>query len=713
MRKTTLALLVSLALIPFLSLFPSANAAGTDLIEDFDDETPPAVPTEDWYTLTVQGTGSFRTSAAQSVSTPNSYVTEDSGTGSQVESNFEFTSGVNLCDAGSSAEWQMRVDTLPTATKIVRFGISESAFGGGNELGVLQFQNGGVWSLFVSTPTGTATAVFTGLTVVVDTWYHVILSFECSEGKATAYFVNEDFGMTADAVGAITAALDNFGVVEEAATASGKRYVDDLELHGVSPAVAAAATQAFTDITGFDIDPTGTTIVLRTDAGAQVRARSAVDFTGGGNFDTDCDAGTQTNDMVMVQTGGTFVGFVDCDALGEPKTMLVMPPSLNDLVDAAGNDIELDPFTEQGDNALRKIEQVASFPIDQSLLLTVLGFDSRRVAWGFSSTNSDSIIGIDHYTNYESASDDWNTNQVQFGTQDAADMCIGRDDASYYQVATDALTTKIYPVTFFNDTEVSQFDGPLRSVYGGPAFADGAVGVACGTSNVAIATANFPGLVRVLDRSSATDVMTPIIQSTDASRPVTLSEMFTNSSASCYALSSSCHQFVAYVEGTTPNYEIHVVNVFTEQEGCTLEPPSGLIVGLKFDRTAQNLWVVTEDNAARYLVRQVCTTATIISPQSGEDAPAPTEPVSPIFDTSGSAAVLGTFGANLFFGVLLIGMMAVGVGSIWKFNLVASGVGAALGLLLAWGFGFFNAGVVFAIIVLSGIVGFFLIRRGG
>jgi hypothetical protein len=180
-------------------------------------------------------------------------------------------------------------------------------------------------------------------------------------------------------------------------------------------------------------------------------------------------------------------------------------------------------------------------------------------------------------------------------------------------------------------------------------------------------------------------------------------------------------RWAAVVDGT----EILVMEV-TNATGVgtgtvtgSLDVPAGNYHSMFMDRAAQTLWVSTSSTIARYNLQAAG--ATTPEPVTSDFDPTDIDPGDvpggaggggDLFEGVGEGLVplIGSeFGVNLFLGVLFMGLVSFGAATTPSvlmdrkvgFNFVAAGVGAVLGLLLAWGFGFFNAAVVFALVVLS------------
>lgn len=480
---------------------------------------------------------------------------------------------------------------------------------------------------------------------------------------------------------------------------------------GTDVTIAATATATFTGIVGFDVSPLATTIVLRTDSGQYVRALDAGSLTeAAASYDTQCNR----VDGVFSEYQGNLVAFIKCDVTGDPTDLVIRTSAMttpdpgddfNGCIDgsfACQDTFTLSGFSTAGGDEAGKLSQIRAFPINYSSnKLGLFGEDQRQVAWGFASLGGSTAgkVGIDAFTNREGHPDERHTAEVQYTSAGSAkDMCIGLDGDQYYMVAVhESSQTKSYPLTF---TQASRTDEALRPFFGSPAVFSTAysnmAGVACGGSRIIIESTTK---VVVINRNGGAELWSNTA-APSAVRGVAISERFLNNSI--------LRQFAAYKDGST----IRVVDADTGTQTCTFDVPSGNWLGLYMDRTAQNVWAVTSTTVARYEVIS-CTTIIPVSPQQGgSGTTTPTTGPGLLGVDPGSVIPgVGAFGGNMFMGFLVVGMVATG--SFVAFRaLAAAGIGAALGIALAWGLGFFTGGVVFAIIVILAL-GFFLFYKFG
>lgn len=713
MKRASPFLLVGLLFLAAVPFIPTALAV-TDLLEDFDDDTPPNLPTADWYTVSTAGTGGFRTTASQSVSAPNSYFMDDTTAGQQPSTTFDVTSSIDFCDGGSWS-FRFRVDDLPDAGAQA---IWRVLGGAANEYWEVIVQDTGVLRFDASGSGGAATANFV-TPIVADTWYEIQGFVVCATSVASAYLVTADEFVQVDAAGAMSAMNDFIMRTNGAAPLSQGMFLDDLQYFDVdfTQVIAATESVAVTNLVGFDVNPLGTTAVARFGTGGDtVGTYDAVSLTAAATtFDTECNR----VDGVMATYQGDHVAFIDCDAIADPTSLMVRTGSMSVPTfpgcDECDDVILLNGFSASGGDNTKEIGQLKDYPVDQSNNHPVLGFGRRQVAWGYSATGTSGIIGVNAFTRAEADVDERNFDEVQWSNiESPEDFCVGLDPESDYYVAAvgDQSSTKFYNADLTtdplgstaNELQVALSDEPtiLSSAF------NNAIGVSCGQRLIVIAKTTTVAVVEF----DGTLVATKTVASNTDARNVAISEVFNiNTGSECTWGTANCVAFVAYRDGAS--VKVAWANNLTEV--ASLTPPAGTWHSMSMDRTAQNVWIATDDFINRYEIITT-TTGDPVSPQGGVDPGDEGGPTSPLFDTSGLDGLLGSFGANLLFGVITIGLVGVGVGTgggyaleqnqggRLKWNWGAALGGAVLGFFLAWAFGFFTTGVVFGIVVMAAIV---------
>lgn len=515
------------------------------------------------------------------------------------------------------------------------------------------------------------------------------------------------------------------------------------------------ATATVTDLVGFDVDSTGSIAIARTELGENVRTYNAqtLGTSVSGTIDTNCAVGTNDyEDGVMARSldsGGDaqLVGFLNCDASGDAQYLSIRQvdgsvptqEQFNDCTPVDAGDvgchynIDLTDFDEPIDSALGQLGQVRDFPIDYSNQGSFLGSIVGRTAWAFASQQCASppgpsycsdlepgYVGVATYT--ARVVDPANTDFKQHHPdQDVEDFCLGLDGGNYYlgSVVT-GQPGHTWTVTF-SETDGDALDATISN---NPSSFVGAVGgIACGGGQILVTTADS---VQLLTRTGT--FLDEIDGISPTNRGLSLSEEFVGpegavadrgtTCTTALEATGDCLQFGVYVDGASA----FIVNVtggsFVEVGSITL--PSGSFHSIRMDRLAQNIWVATSTTIQKFEVFSVTTGDPLNIPGDEDDGGALDG--DGLFSNSGATvgAALGTgaFGGNLFLGAVLMGIVAYGVGIGYgnaidsnsmqpralRVNPWAAAVGAAMGFLLAWGFGFFSTAVVFSFVVLIAVV---------
>jgi hypothetical protein len=539
-----------------------------------------------------------------------------------------------------------------------------------------------------------------------------------------------------------------------------------------STVIGAAATASVTTLTGFDVDPSGSIAVARTDVGKNVYIYNAqtLGTQVGGPVNTNCDAGSNNyEDGVMAKSlfhsgnAAPLVGFLNCDGSGDSQYFSIRQtngdvPTADQFEDLTGetctpgNDasqcvynIELSNFDEPADSGLGQLGQVKDFPIDYSNNQEDgFGADNREVAWAFASQQCDNPpgpsycddtepgkVGVAMFTAHTAAvgTDDYTQDTVQHHPSETVkDFCLGLDGSSYYLAS--VVTGQpgfVWPVTFDANAGGPGTSDRLDATIGsGPGqFGSGGVAVACGGGQ--IVQINGDSTFQLLTRTGT--FIDSVAVSGASVRGVSISDEFVgpggavadrgNTCNTALEGTGDCIQFGVYVSGTEGVVVDLTGGSIVETGRITL--PSGTVHSIRMDRTGQSVWVATSTTIARYDVVSV-TTITPVTTQSQDD-PEPESAPGAFGVDENTIPGVSSFGANLLFGSIMVIGMAVGVGAspnAWRarrdgltFSIALAVIGAILGFLVAWGFGFFNAASVFAIVFLAGVFVFFRFRTSG
>lgn len=475
------------------------------------------------------------------------------------------------------------------------------------------------------------------------------------------------------------------------------------------------ASVAVTDLTGFDIDPSGSYVMARTNGGDFARTYSGGTLTLAGSEDTDCVG----DDGVFVQAA--LVAFHNCKAdIDNPpnlsiRTLTMGNPTPSDFQGCGSGggsftcprDISLsftsgsEEFSEAGQQ-LNDLGEIAEFPIDYRVNdENIVGLDRRKVAWAFRAIGTDpdviGRIGVNSFTNVQGdvgGEDGRRTSQVQYSTTQAEDFCAAtrnlESDPSSYIVAVDsASNTKRFDVDFGTATRLTSTltDAATFSTTFGNAIA-----VACHESRVILAKSST---VYGLDYTGA---FLWSVAASGVAEGVAISGVVGGL------------QWGAYVDGS----QWVVVDMLDGSEECRGSLPDGAFEEMKITNAGGRLFVGSEDYINGFQLAEFCGDVPSVPETPPEVTPTPGAGDG-LFDGAGArvgtAIGGGTFGGNLFLGTILIGMTSTGVGTYTRRGW-GWAMGAIVGFLLAWAFGFFNTAVVFTCVVLVGAIWYFVLRGG-
>lgn len=483
--------------------------------------------------------------------------------------------------------------------------------------------------------------------------------------------------------------------------------------------IGSTATASVTGtLQGFDVDDNGDTVIVRSNNG-EIRTYSGTTL----GTAIDSDTSDVCNSIDRVMSIGTLVGYVICDGTGDPTHLRIRTAGLDVPTDddfngcedgsfTCSDEIELDGFTEAGGDCLAQLGKVDAFPVSYESSRPFGTLDRRRVAWAFSDigtvgsicTESGGKIGVDMYTNAENDADIRRTEEQVFAGTPAEEICTGidpDDDQFYIGAAGTDANTKVYPFTFSEDDfpTFGTLDGSFGSATTFSSTFGQADSVDCGGSLVITRNDNVVG---VLTRTTGTVAAQKTITTDSNKRAATISQELDSG------------QYAAYLDDGVV-YVTYANNLTTI---CTLTPPTGTWREMEFASNGPSIFIATTTTIARYQIGGNC--GAIPDTGTGGTAPPPAAPGG-LFGgsgaTVGAAFGTGAFGGNLFLGAVLMGIVAYGVGTGYgntesgrmgnralRVNPWAAAVGAAVGFLMAWGFGFFSTAVVFSLVALVGMI---------
>lgn len=711
-------LLAEILLLSFLSLPVLALA---DYEEDFEDDTPGAAPTEDWYTFSSQGSGSF--AATTSVALNSISLRFSKTTATEVVATIDAGAKITkVCDEGTdngaNVKFAFNIVELPNAG-VVQLGIYDAPLNAFATKAYLEISSTGQISAVARGDSGSEFSTAFTTTIAAGTWYNATLTMiPCSGAVLRAYLVNQDESVTVNAAGGFSqTSFHHFSVYSPTSSTTVNLRVDNLQFNNMQDppptAVDALVTVAVTGLVGLSTDRNTNTLILRHDSGDDISTYTANNLGFSATEETDCDR----EDAVLAQNtpSGPLVMYLDCDGPGDPdpdtwkiRTGALTVPDLNSCGEGCA-DIDVQQFDGVDDGSQIELAEVATFPIDLNVRQgpTFGGARSWKTAWAWSGTGDlAGEIGIAHYTNCQEpvgCPDDAQLNRKTFkaSADEPEDICTGlHGNQVYMAVADTGAPTQVYPVTFFNESRVSTIGiSDLRSVMGNPAVFSGsqggAIGVACGQGRVGIVTATT---ISVVPRNGGAPLWTATCSCKE--RGVAMS----------FVRPTDNEQYVAWLDGT--DYKLAYANngtIVADGDFGTVADHTDMYL----DQYAQYLIIGSNDLVALYDTFQV------VGSIGSEGQPGSTTTTSGpglLADaglTLGTSLGVGEFGGNLLWGAILIAACAVGSATAFRnIRAVAAIAGAILGFIGAWALGFFSTAVVFSVVILL-VVALILLRRGG
>lgn len=507
-----------------------------------------------------------------------------------------------------------------------------------------------------------------------------------------------------------------------------------------SQGIDAAATFNVTQLMGIDVDITGSFVILRNQTAA---GTTLIQTLAGSTLIEQAEETTTCffADGVVSQGHHGLVAYTICN-VNDPSHLRIRTPGLaepsfsqcSDVFSGQScpDDIEYTLGSsdfEDNDDFLHLLD-VEAFPLDWSTHRPGREHqsgDGLTHYLSFAYTTDTGKIGVAFYSHAgHDATDRRNQASVGFGGGVINHMCAwttsdSAGNSRQYVGAVDAgLTAKIYRVDFSFALEqtVNELHGALTLVRTLGASHTGATGIGCAADKVI--TRNSAGSVAMADLTF------------DASGGITAAPTIwtssTNTTTGRGVAVSGDGRFASFMDNTT----IHVRNATTGSSVATADGLSmdASCAGLAecpsmfMDHAGGSIW---QSNTTRVAVFNVgeftCGSACDVGP--GEPPELPPGVTGGLFGGAGAAVGgnlgVGTFGGNLFLGAVLIGLVSMGAATAPAavgerrvgFSWMGATIGAVLGFLMAWGFGFFNTAVVFAVVVLAGAGAFLMWRRSG
>lgn len=452
-----------------------------DYVENFDTDTVGIEPSDTWYLYSTSGSGNYRVSSSESLSTLNSFLFQtNSGTGN---TNFDFTEDprtqVDWCGAPAAyLDYSFLLTSVSANAITVHL---RGGDGGDPWEGNIIVDGDGTVDVNTATTSGTQTTGIPDLTLVSNTWYQVIARPDCDDNKLDVFFPAQGKGTIADAAGGGSGTCSSAicGLDIRGNGPMQPVYFDNIILRNAPEppptAVGSAATASVVGLNGMSVDPSGTTLIAQVDTGNSVVTFSADSLGSPVGSDT-VDCGTTQDRVDAIRE---YVAYVDCVG-GDVKTLKIRAPanlaseSLPDYCEPGGDNcastIAIDEdeagCIESGnqalsiENVLKDIKSTDFAPIDYSRVTEPESFTdtgSRAFAMAYS-TNS-GAVGVFGYTSRDDACDQVRLSNKPLPTISSVDdICTwqvqsGSALTTYIGVADNTLPPRVAIVGFSIDPE--------------------------------------------------------------------------------------------------------------------------------------------------------------------------------------------------------------------------------------------------------------------
>lgn len=507
-------------------------------------------------------------------------------------------------------------------------------------------------------------------------------------------------------------------------------------------AFVATATASVTNLVGFDVDPSGSGLIARTDIGANndnVRAylpEGDVTLTEVATSpqNTDCNR----HDGVSISDKATV--FIRCENVaGAPITIQIRSLALTEFTefpdgmecedgpaDDDCDDIGLESGQECSawaeDQTVKDFHDFKEVPLDYSYITgdPFLGDPTRAVAFAYSTTTG--IVGFLQFSTLTVSTDCTAVNTVfsaaapnQISVWSPAPDTVsgsGQDsdpatnDEVWLVAAGSGLETKLYrynPESPEGGT-AGNLEGTLSASRG--LGVSSVAGVSCAKYLCLMVTNAATDNLHLVDISDG-----QAVEVTSAGFPRTV-----DAEAVRGVVLDETGEFFGYVDGASlivGHVNDNGVEWDAGDEFGSVTLPGGTFKEVRFKVGMQSIWIATDTTIAYYAaatnfpddVTVVCTVG------CGDDVePAITGGIfGPGVENLVSTGTFSAFGASLFMGVLMMAGMAVTLGSspaiLTKgqsgFSIVLALFGVILGFLLAWAFGLFSTTVVASVVILA------------
>lgn len=471
-------------------------------------------------------------------------------------------------------------------------------------------------------------------------------------------------GLTAEAYGSMSPEGDHFAI------ADGPPYLFVFSVEGVDAIVTPSATASVTNLVGFDVDPTGTTAIARTENGDKVVTWDAQGL-GAGNtpFDTNCV------EFEAVTAASENVVFLDCNGDDTVRIKASTLGTVNLPDGCSGVEDEFDSWNsaELTEGNTAEISDLGYFSVNWEVSISEPGFCTAHAIMVLSTKDGKIGLMTGVFSGGSSAAEflaekDFAWKQYTATSNPVYDVCgqaiPGNSQENFgldtLVVATDP-TASTVAYRWNNEFPIAG-DDPTLSTYrvlGGSLGSAGAVD--CSVSELGTIILYSGGATRAFSLVNNTQLW----ERTDL-------DASTGTFTQPIAISLDGQWGAVAVGGFT-----HILDMGNGTSLATISNPSGTLISVKMDSTGQNVWIATTSTIARYGISHIttidpvdtclfCETGSQTNTQTGGPIP--------------EGGLFGLISGTLFMAFLLI------FGVVWM-GIRQGAPGAAIGALFFVGLG--------------------------
>lgn len=593
LHSFALVLLVASALLAAFA--PTASASADPCLEDFQDTVFPANPEmSGCYTFGTTGTGSVIV-ATNPVTNGDNPSTKSLRIGTSMTAQFTWTA--DQCAGGISFKVMRAGLSGATYIRVTNAAYSDNTF--------IETAATGALSHGYRVDGADGATVDMGFTAVAANVWRTF-SFSCPVTTGTTQVVDYTNSATFNR-GTYGSATFNSKVIVEFAAGPGDYYwVDDLNFLGRSQPAAsfgsAAVSATYTALTGFDVDPTGTTAIVRYDSGGSSYVATypaqGLGATATATKDTTCGSMTGrvrslVTNVMYLDCGGSDFLEIDSSVLGPPN----VPPACPSQDDTQWDDLDdgdLDEVSDVSDISDFRIltpryDAVVQDGSGCSVFgYVILGTNDGRVGLrtiNFLALGSGSVTDLGEYSSVPFAATNQPVTKLCGSIFDTADTGT---ESNVFIVAADTTTSTV----IFEAVGAPARLQAYRTLGGGLGSANA---VACSAGSKAL-IASGSGIYN-FDIANGTST-----------------QLFAGT------VDLEANGLVMSLDGKWGGYipvSTGSIVLFHASNGTVVGEvprPSGAFRALRMDSTGQNLWVATATAVNRYEIFTATTGTPVASP---------------------------------------------------------------------------------------------------